>query len=131
MFLFFVFFFERTRPAASMRPHFLIYLSTSIGVRTGCYHLIGLSVCVCACVTLNSSFLPIARVVRRRFPQTRYLSNPVSMEARLNRLTRGTCFAARRPEVVAVAGMLRLCWCVPGGVDFFVLSMSLHSQIQS
>ena len=43
------FFFERTRPAASMRPLCLIYLSTSTGVRTGCHYLImSLSVC---CVT--------------------------------------------------------------------------------
>ena len=55
------FFFERTRPAASMRPPCLIYLSTSneavfslqakqplhTGVRTGCHYLISLSVCVC------------------------------------------------------------------------------------
>ena len=96
------FFFEHTRPAASMRPPCLIYLSTSnevrprersdegrllpvgkkplhTGVRTGCYHLIGLSVCVCACVTLNSSFLLIARAVRGRFAQTRDLWKRASM----------------------------------------------------
>ena len=62
------FFFEHTRPAASMRPPCLIYLSTSnevrprersdqgrllpvgkkplhTGVRTGCHYLISLSVC--------------------------------------------------------------------------------------
>ena len=32
VFLFFLFFFERTRPAASMRPPCLIYLSTSTRV---------------------------------------------------------------------------------------------------
>ena len=57
-------FFERTRPAASMRPPCLLYFSTSImrqffafkekkplhtGVRTGCYDLISLSVCQCVC----------------------------------------------------------------------------------
>ena len=31
------FYFERTRPAARMRPPCLIYLSTSTGVRTGCH----------------------------------------------------------------------------------------------
>ena len=41
------FFFERTRPAASMRPLCLIYLSTSTGVRTGCHYLSSLSVCMC------------------------------------------------------------------------------------
>ena len=30
-------------------------------------------------------------------------------------------FFARRLEVVAFAGLLRLSWCVLGGVDFFVL----------
>ena len=34
-FFFDFFFFERTRPAAIMRTPFLIYLSTSTGVRTG------------------------------------------------------------------------------------------------
>ena len=49
----YIFFFERTRPAASMRPPCLIYLSTSAGVRTRCHNLISLSACVsvCVCVT--------------------------------------------------------------------------------
>ena len=48
----FVFFLrtQRTRPAASMRPSCLIYLSTSTGVRTGCHYLISMSVSVCLCV---------------------------------------------------------------------------------
>ena len=46
-FIFIFIFFERTRPAASMRPPCLIYLSTSTGVRTGCHCLISLSVSVC------------------------------------------------------------------------------------
>ena len=53
------------------------------------------------------------------------------MEADEYGLTRGTCFFARRLEVVVVAGLLRLSWCVLGGVDFLVLSMSLHFQIHS
>ena len=53
-------------------------------------------------------------------------TNPGSMEAGEYGLTRGACYFARRLEVVAVAGLLRLSWCVLGGVDFFVLSMSLH-----
>ena len=48
-------------------------------------------------------------------------TNPRSMEAGEYGLTRGTCFAARRLEFVAVAGLLRLSWCVLGGVDYFVL----------
>ena len=41
------------------------------------------------------------------------------MEAGEYGLTRGKCFFARRLEVVAFAGLLRLSWCVLGGVDFF------------
>ena len=87
-----------------------------------------LSVCVSVsvCVALNSSFLLIARAVRGRFPQTRYRWKRASFG-----LTRGTCFFARRLDVVAVAGLLRLWWCVLAEVDFFVLSMSLHFQIHS
>ena len=46
-------------------------------------------------------------------------TNPVSMEAGECGLTRGTCFAARRLELVAVAGLLWMSWCVLGGADFF------------
>ena len=48
-------------------------------------------------------------------------TNPVSMEAGEYGLTHDTCFFARRLEVVGFAGLLRLSWCVLGGVDFFVL----------
>ena len=41
------------------------------------------------------------------------------MEAGEYGLTRGTCFVARRLQVVAVAGLLWISWCVLGGVDFF------------
>ena len=40
------FFFERTRPAASMRPPCLIYLSTGAEVCTGCQYLTSMSVCL-------------------------------------------------------------------------------------
>ena len=50
------------------------------------------------------------------------------MEAGEFGLTRGTWVFARRLEAVAVAGLLWLSWCVLGGADFFVLSMSLHFQ---
>ena len=46
-------------------------------------------------------------------------TNPGSMEAGECGLTRGTCFAARRLELVAVAGLLWMSWCVLGGADFF------------
>ena len=42
------------------------------------------------------------------------------MEAGEYGLTRGTCFVARRLEVVAVAGLLWVSWCVSCGEDFFV-----------
>ena len=69
------------------------------GVRTRCHYLL-VRLCVCQCVTLNSSFLLIARAVRGRFPQTR------DMEAGEYGLTRGTCFLACRLELDAVAGLL-------------------------
>ena len=40
------------------------------------------------------------------------------MEASEYRLTRGTCFVARRLEVVAVAGLLWISRCVLGGANF-------------
>ena len=42
------------------------------------------------------------------------------MEAGEYGLTRGTCFIARRLELVAVAGLLWISWCVLGGADFLV-----------
>ena len=42
------------------------------------------------------------------------------MEAGKYGLTRGMCFVQRRLEVVAVAGLLWISWCVLGGVDSFV-----------
>ena len=40
------------------------------------------------------------------------------MEVAEHGLTRATCSLARRLDVVAVTGLLRLSWCVLGGVDF-------------
>ena len=74
----FVFLFERTRLAASMRPPCLIYLCTRTGVRTGCHYLISLSVCLSVYVQ-HSSFLLITRAVRGRYPQTRDLWKRASM----------------------------------------------------
>ena len=71
------------------------------GVRTGCHYLICLSVClsVCVCVTF---------VVLTDYEScTRPIStNPGSMEAVEYGLTRGTCFVARRLDLVAVAQLL-------------------------
>ena len=46
-------------------------------------------------------------------------TNPGSMEAGECGLTRGTCFAARRLELFAVAGLLWISWCVLGAAGFF------------
>ena len=85
-FFFRFFFFGRTRPAASMRPPCLIYLSTSTGVRTGCHYLICLCVTFVVFTDCESCTRPIS-------------TNPRSMEASEYGLTRGTCFVARRREV--------------------------------
>ena len=57
------------------------------------------------------------------------------MEARENGLTRGTCSVARRLEVVAVAGLRWISWCVLGAggfrVFFFVFfSSNAHGLLQ-
>ena len=44
---------------------------------------------------------------------------PGSIEAGEYGLTRGTCFVARRLEVVAVAALLLISWCVFGAAFFF------------
>ena len=43
------------------------------------------------------------------------------MEASEYGLARGTCFAARRLELVVVAGLLWIPWCVLGAAEFFVI----------
>ena len=45
-------------------------------------------------------------------------TDPVSMEAGEYGLTHGTCFVASRLEVVAVAGLLWISWCVLGAAGF-------------
>ena len=52
-------------------------------------------------------------------------TNPGSIEAEEYRLKRGTCFFARRLEVVAVAGLLRLLLSLLGEIVFFVFSFFL------
>ena len=46
-------------------------------------------------------------------------TNPGSMEADEYGLTRGMYFVARRLEVVAVARLMWISWCVLGAADFF------------
>ena len=64
-------------------------------------------------------------------------TDPGWLEAGEHGLTRGTCFFVRRLEVVAFAGLLRLSWCVLGGVDFsgvffsdFFFSSNAHGLLQ-
>ena len=45
-------------------------------------------------------------------------TNPGSMEADEYGLMRGTCFVARRLEVVAVVRLLWISWCVLGAAGF-------------
>ena len=55
------------------------------------------------------------------------------MEAGEYGLKRGTCFVASRLEVVAVAGLLWISWCVLGGAGFscvFVFFRYLYVQIR-
>ena len=47
-------------------------------------------------------------------------TNAIYMEAGEYGLTRGTWVFAHRLEVVAVAGLLWISWCVLGGVDFLL-----------
>ena len=60
-------------------------------------------------------------------------TNSGSMEADEYGLTRGTCVVARRLELVAVAGLLWLSWCVLSGADFFVcfFSSNAHGLLQA
>ena len=80
------------------------------GVRTGCYYLISQSVGVCVTFVVFTDCESCTRPIS---------TNPESMEAGEYRLTRGTCFVARRLEVVAVAGLLWISWCVLGAAEFF------------
>ena len=82
------------------------------GVRTGCHYLISLSVCMCNIGRFD--------VFADCESYTRPIStNPGPMEAGEHGLTRGTCFVARRLEVVAVAGLLWISWRVFGAAGFF------------
>ena len=70
-----------------------------------------LTVCpVCVCVT----FVVLIDCELYEADST----NTGSMEAGEYGLTRGTCFVARRLEVVAVAGLPWISWCVLGAAGF-------------
>ena len=91
------------------------------GVRTGLHYLISLPVCLPVCMC---NFMVLTDYESCTRPMSIYLA---SMEASEYELTRGTCCVARRLEVVAVAGLLWISWCVWLRRDF-VFSMILHLQ---
>ena len=83
-----------------------------------------LNQCVCQCVCLSVRLSVGVGVTFVVFTDceiyTRPIStNPGSMEAGEYGLTRGTWFFARRLEVVAVAGLMWISWCIFGGAGFF------------
>ena len=83
-------------------------------MRIGWHYSIRLSVCVRVC---NIEFV----VVTDCESCTRPISpKRVSMGAGEYGLTRGTCFFARRLEVVAVTGLLRISWWALGAAGFRV-----------
>ena len=57
-------------------------------------------------------------------------TNPESIKAGKYGLKGGTCFAARRLEVVAFAGLLHLSWCVVGGVNFVIFFFQAEDGIR-
>ena len=97
----------------------LLPLGQNVSSYRGAYMVPVFKLSVGMCVTLNNLFLLIATAVRGRFPQTRHLWKRTSVGESVGR------FFARRLEVVAFAGLLRLSWCVPGGVLFFVFFFRL------
>ena len=102
--IFIVFFSFVTRPFFYFRQRKPLLT----GVRRGCHHLISLSVCVTFVVFTDceSCTRPIS-------------TNQGSVESGECGLTLGTWFLARRLEMVAVAGLMWVSWCVFRGVEFF------------
>ena len=76
--------------------------------------LFNLSVCVP--VTVSVKFVVFTDCESCTRPIS---TNPGSMEAGEYGLTRGTCCVVRHLELVAVAGLLWISWCVLGGAGFF------------
>ena len=149
---FVVFSFERTHPAASMRPPCLFYLSASneaffvSGKKASSYRgaysvhfLISPCNCLSFCLSVCMSFclsvcLPVCVCVTFVVftdceSCTRPISaNPGPMEAGEYGLTRGTCLVASHLELVAVAGLLWISWCVLGRAGFFSLFFFLRTH---
>ena len=79
-------------------------------MRTGCHYLISLCLSVCETFVVFTDCESCTRPIA---------INPGSVEAREYGLTRGTCFVACHLEVVLVAGLLWISWCVLGAAGFF------------
>ena len=86
-------------------------------MRTGCHYFICLYVCV--------TFVVFTDCESCTRPTS---TNPGSMEAGQHGLTRGTCFITCRLEVVAVAGLMWVSWCVFGGAGFFLVQVTTFSN---
>ena len=97
-----------------MRPFFAYRAKKPLhtGVRTGCHFLICLFVCVCVTFVVFAECESCTRPIS---------TNPVSMEAGEYGPTRGARFFAVGFEVVAVAGLMWVSWCVFGGAGFFLV----------
>ena len=112
-----------------MRPFFGFKAKKPLhtGVRAGCHYLISLSVCMCMC---NIRCFTDCESCKRPIS-----TNLESMEAGEYGLTRGTCSVVRCLEVVAVAGLLWISWCVLGAAGFRVFvfvffSSNAHGLLQ-
>ena len=112
-----------------MRTFFALKAKTPLhtGVRTGCHYVTSLSDClsVCLSVCLSACLSVCVCVTFVVFTDCESCTRPIatnsgSTEAGEHRLTRGTCFVARRFEVVAAAGLLWISWCVLGAAGFHV-----------
>ena len=90
---------------------------------TGLYHVISLSVCLSVSLCIGYCMCNIIGGFTYFESCTRPISTTppdLSVEAGEYGLTRETCFVARRLEVVAVAGLLWISWCVWGAAGFRV-----------
>ena len=89
-------------------------------MRTGCHYIISLPVCPSVSVSVCVTFVVSTDCESCTRPISTTLG---SMEAGEYALTPGTCFA-RRLELVAVAGLLWISWCVLGSAGFLFIHFS-------
>ena len=99
-----------------MRPFFANRGKTASSYRCA-YGVPLFNLSVCLCVRVTFVFFTDCESCTRPIS-----ANPGSMEASEYGLTRGTCFVARRPEVVAVAGLLWISWRGLGAAGFRVFN---------